>query len=406
MTAPNTKKSFSSIILEKEKRSEVKLLLYCVRSYIDTMTAEKIENLSNENIDWELFLRLASHNGTIALCYHALNDTCPNAVPPAIFEQLRHRYQQYTLNNIFFTKELLKLLKLFEENNIPAFPYKGPVLASSVYRDLSLRYFCDLDILIRPEDFIQVKNLLIAKGYETVAVKDIQEADNLRSDSVREFIRKDGKVVIDLHWYITPKFFPFLVSFESLWKRRQQESILGQSVWTLSPEDLLLILCVHGSKECWHKLKWIVDIAQTISAYPNLNWKQVLTQANLFHSKRMLFMGLFLANSLLRAKIPLSVLSQAQQEPIIYFLSREVYQQLFEQSTKKLFLFTFWKPSWFRLQVRERLQDKFQYLSRRIITPNFRDRRVIILPKTFSFLYYLIRLLRLVGEKIRVISRE
>jgi len=36
---------------------------------------------------------------------------------------------------------LLKLLDLFENHGIPAVPFKGPVLASSIYGDLSLRQF-------------------------------------------------------------------------------------------------------------------------------------------------------------------------------------------------------------------------------------------------------------------------
>jgi len=59
--------------------------------------------------------------------------------------------------NVFLTNKLFEILNLFKKNDILALPFKGPVLAESVYGDLSLRQFVDLDILVHNHDAISTK---------------------------------------------------------------------------------------------------------------------------------------------------------------------------------------------------------------------------------------------------------
>ena len=303
---------------------------------------------------------------------------------------------------MFFTQELLKLLQLFEAHQIPVLPYKGPALALALYGNLSLRPFCDLDLLIHPQDLVRVKPLLAAQGYDTLAVDDAQEAANLWSDSERDFVRQDGKVVLDVHWRITPRFFPFELPVEELWQRRQSLSLLGTPVSTLAPEDLLLALCVHGAKECWGKLKWICDVAELIRAYPNLDWDRVLGQAKQLHSQRMLLLGVGLVQELLGVRLPETVLAAIERDGALPALMQQVCSYLFGSQpgqSRQLSL------TLFRLRVRDRISDQLEYFVWRLFVPNVRDRQLIFLPKPLTFLYYLLRPLRLLGEKLGFIHR-
>ncbi|GAG91885.1 unnamed protein product, partial [marine sediment metagenome] len=82
------------------------------------------------------------------LLYQSLKKTCPEAVPDDTLEQLRAYFLTNAKRNLFLTGKLLRLLELLKDNGILAVPFKGPVLAESVYGDLSLRQFADLDILV------------------------------------------------------------------------------------------------------------------------------------------------------------------------------------------------------------------------------------------------------------------
>ena len=61
--------------------------------------------------------------------------------------------------NMLMTSELIKVLKILEENNIEAISFKGPVLSQLAYGDVVSRQYCDLDILINIKDFESVVNL-------------------------------------------------------------------------------------------------------------------------------------------------------------------------------------------------------------------------------------------------------
>ena len=80
-------------------------------------------------------------------------------------EELREHFYANAGRNLFLAKELIKLLHLFSAHEISAIPYKGPVLAVSVYGNLAFREFGDLDILVRERDYQTAQHLLSAQGY-------------------------------------------------------------------------------------------------------------------------------------------------------------------------------------------------------------------------------------------------
>jgi hypothetical protein len=55
--------------------------------------------------------------------------------------------------------------------------------------------------------------------------------------------------------------------------------------------------------------------------------------------------------------------------------------------------------------VRDRTSDQLQYFVWRLLVPNGRDRQLIVLPKPLTFFYYLLRPLRLLGEKLGFIHQ-
>ena len=75
--------------------------------------------------------------------------------------------------------------------------------------------------------------------------------------------RGDSRIDVELHWDIMPEDFPFHSDLKGIWKRCGSLSFGGANVTTLSPEDLLLFLCVHGSRHLWLRLQWLCDVGAT-----------------------------------------------------------------------------------------------------------------------------------------------
>lgn len=368
-------------------RSEVELLLCCARTHIDSEIAERIRTLLQQDIDWAYLIQTAAQHGVIPLLYQSLNTTCPEAVPKANLAQLRNYFHTNAQRNLFLTNELLKLLNLFESHSIPAIPFKGPVLAVSAYGNLSLRCISDLDILVRERDYHKAKELLLDQGHRMLHDSE-HEARCLQAQLWHE----EKKVSVDLHYGIQPKHLQ--LNSEIFLKNLQPLSCAGTTIQTFSPETHLLILCVEGEKEGWNQLSRLCDVAALISSHPQMNWESLRQQARRLKVERILDFGLVLANTLLKAPVPASVLSSVKQASLIKWLATQLGKNPFSEPNSQRHPFYLWATALYYLSVSEGQLHRLLYW----LTPNEADASFLPLPRTLHFLYYLIRPIRLVGK--------
>jgi hypothetical protein len=392
-------KSFSN---GADLRPEARLLLCCARSRLDSAAADQATALLQRDIDWEYLLGLAAQHGVSALLYRSLQAVGPHSVPPAVIERLHNIFVTNAQHNLYLTRALLKILDSCEAEQVSASPYKGPMLAATAYGNLSLRQFCDLDLLVREQDILKVMELLSANGYRLVPqLSGPEEAAHLLAHKKDfRFVSHDDRVVVELHWRITGKHFYFPFSLDSLWKRLEPVSLSGTTVLNIPPEDSLVILCAHGSKHLWCRLLWICDINELVRSHPNLNWEQAIRQASNYG-------GLHLANSLLGTPLPDGISKAIKVDRSIELLTTEVFKYLFfntASATEEAEYYTYqYYP--FYIRLREKIWDKarlgYQYCLayfRVALTPNELDREVVSLPAFFSFLYYLLRPMRLLKD--------
>jgi len=377
-------------------RPEHELLLCCARTRMDAERASRIRVLVGKGLDWAYLLRTAPPHGMMPLLYWHLKAICPESVPKAILDHLRDHFSRNLQNNLLLTGELLKLLERLEAHGIRAIPYKGPVLAASVYGNLSLRQFRDLDLLVHGGDLPRARDLLISMGYRPdVHLSGAREAAFLHSHCVIPFARDSGRVIVELHWGITPRYFSLPLDPGPLWERLGSASLAGKAVPNLSPEDLLVIFCAHGCLHLWERLEWICGVAELIRAHPVLNWRQVMEQAGTLGAARMVALGLLLAGDLLGTPVPGEVVRGAQGDPVAKSLAAQVRDRLCRGVARPSGLV---ERCFFHLRARERLKDKVRYCLRIGTTPTDGDWALLPLPAFLSFLYYLLRPMRLVGK--------
>src|SRR5437763_10051456 len=131
---------------------EFQLLLYCVRS---PPAARSIKHLINAGgaIDWTKVLQLAEQHGVRPMLLQSLKAVCWDAIPAPTQLELERFYRANAQKNFLFAVKLLRVIGECKKNHIPSVPIKGPVLAQALYGDLSLREFCDLDVLV-PEEHV------------------------------------------------------------------------------------------------------------------------------------------------------------------------------------------------------------------------------------------------------------
>jgi hypothetical protein len=357
---------------------------------------EQMKLLLSREIDWTFLLETAFEHGMMPLLYWHLNTNFANAVPAPIFTRLYDYFLYNAKCALALTGELLKILKLFNDHEISAIPFKGPTLASLVYHNIALRQAGDLDVLIHKSSFTKVKELLISKELKpNPPIPDINEESFLDAVCEHPFVRDDGMIVVDLHWGLTPKEFYFPFNLDKMWERVQPLSFFDTTVLSPATEDLLLILCMHGTKHQWMRLEWICGVAEMIRVTPGIQWERALERANEANSERMLLLGLLLAADILGVNLPDIIWQRINADKSVKAIAKEVRRRLFDKQAGPPGQ---WATYLFNLKVMNSRRYAIQGLVHTIMTPNLADFITNPLPAAYFPLYYILRPIRLTGK--------
>jgi hypothetical protein len=325
----------------------------------------------------------------VPLAYRAISHD-PGLVPEPVLTSLRERFRLNSARNLYLAHELLRMMRVFDRQHLPAIAFKGPVLAGALYDDIAMRDFADLDVLVRPQDVSRIRAALIAEGYQPRFLDGGALESGFFQCSEEAFVARDGIAVIDAHWRIVPRYFDFDAG-ASVWDRAEPAPLLDGSVMTLEASDLLLFLCIHGTKHGWPLLGWICDVAMLVRSNPSLDWDAVKAEADRLRSRRSLMLGVCLANAVFDAQADDRLIAAARADGVVMRLARAIVRRLFAGVERSELFHEWYVP----VAALESARQRIRYLADRALAPTIEDWELIRLPRALFPLYYVIRPLRL-----------
>lgn len=353
-----------------ERSPEAELLLCCARTQVDDETKARIrELLARDSLDWDALRRLADEHLVLPLLYHTLNEVAPDAVPSAVQDRLRTGFHANVRNNLLLAHELLDLVALFDEHDIPVVPFKGPVAAVSIYDDLHLRPFGDLDLLVHLQDVPQAQGLLRDhqyKDWETLPPLSALDFDRppswysaltepfSKAKTYFRFLNQNERIGVELHWELMSPYFRHPLDPDSFWDRLRSVTLLDTPVRAFSLEDTLFYFCLHGTVHRWSQLRLVCDVAELLRRHSGLDWERLMDQAERLHSERLLLLGLRLAHELLGAPLPAPVRRRVYDHAAVESLAEKQGRHLFDRPHGASQV---WSTYAYNLQVRDRLRD-------------------------------------------------
>ncbi len=365
------------------------LILLSSRNTIDSASKRKIKELLGENLDWNFIKDLAIRNKIIHLLCNTLKNNFQSEIDEEVYTQISDEVSVHVSSNKDALNLLFDVNQLLSSEDIPVIIFKGLVFSYLVYDSSTYRCQGDIDLLVRPEDFLKARDILIRNGFISTYFGHAEV-----STVQAQLGRTDKRASVDLHYGLTPQYqqtnmneamngskfdrhlsnthdksktrwFCYLET-APVWERAIEIKLEDETIKTLSPEDTLLVAVIHGLKENWRTLSRISDIAAIITKYKNLNWALIQEAVANLNYRKKFFLTLRLAREIYDINLPDEILrctylhgSEYLAKLIIYRFTIKNYLADFEESRRIAAAMTMDNPV-----------DFFRYLIYVYNTPN------------------------------------
>lgn len=348
-----------------------------------------------KSINWEYIYHFSQNNSISSLVYSNILKYAEENVSDDVLQYFREFSIKNTKKNLFLVTVLGKLVHDLNDLGILAVPYKGPALSYLIYNDITIREFTDLDIFVYKKDINQVNEYLLGNSYNPqFNMQGHSEHYYLNSRYYyMNFVRKDGNVAIDLHWASADRNYSFSRPLEYYYEKLQSLEFLNHSYKVHGTEDLFLLLCIHGAKHNWSMFNWTTDLANLVAVKPDIDYEYIMEESDDIGCKSMTAFSLGSLKNLFNLDIPeikiglkankriedkrLSLVSYIFRHQINNHKSVSIIPELFDSYA-----------------------DKAYYYLNKYIYPTPIELSMVNLSKRWFFLYFLIRIIRIVYRGI------
>ncbi len=248
-----------------------------------------ISRLQNLEIsEWNSLIQLSQKHLVGSFLYQRLKRLKEKIdIPSDVIERLHPIYMHCAARNVKFYHELQKVLQSLENSGVPFILLKGAYLNEIVYKDIGLRGMEDADILFKKEDLKKGQECLLKAGYLT----------------------NNNCLSIDVHWYLEQYID---IDMKKVWDMARPAVIAGVNALTLSPEHLIVHLCMHLSfhhQFQFAALRSFCDIREIIDYFhSDIDWEGVISCSEEWGVRNGVYLTLLLAKELTGAQIPQNVL--------------------------------------------------------------------------------------------------
>ena len=296
---------------------ENRLLLFCSQTIISETRVVQLNDLLSRSLNWEYITDSAFSWNVAQLLYHNLKDLGNRRlIPPEVLEKLKKAYHGNTARNMYLYAELRNIVNAFHNTGLDVIALKGAALAGIVYNDAGLRPMMDIDLLVREEDVRSAQRIMTDLSYIAAGEGKSEQWYREKHFHLPRYRHQQKPVVVEIHWHFTENTFG--IDIKKWWERAREANLMGCRVLVLSPEDMLVHLCIHlynhGYKNSFI-LRGLCDIAETLRHYEaELDWKLLGDEIMKHGIEKQVHSMLYLAREfydLKESSLPLISLNQA-----------------------------------------------------------------------------------------------
>lgn len=376
-------------------RPELEINLCCGRALMDAAAKERVRFLIRNGVIWDDVVTVAEQHCLSPIVYEIIAGTSKDLISAEKLNLLRAAIVPRAAAGMALSQEFLRLHPLFEDAQIPAIPFKGPLLALVAYGNLIRREYSDLDFIVQQKYIPDVVSLLKSAGYlPQFDAREAHAGEGGTAPGQYAFQSQPQKILVEVHTERTLRYFPTGINLEEMAGRLMTVEVAGQRLRTFSIEDTLVMLCVHGAKHFWERLGWVLDISK-LATRQEVNWALLSQIAAKLESTRVLRLGLYLAHDLFDLVLPEKLLEEIGRDHVIPELAGKVYEKYAGISDPGAGVLP---RAAFRFWLRDGIGQGLRHTWRLALSPTESDRQEVGLPSWFAPLYIVVRPWRLLRQ--------
>jgi hypothetical protein len=281
-----------------------RLLLAALRAGGDPVARDAIQGAPLDA--WEATLALAKRHGVLPLLARSLlRSGGEPGVPGSVRVRLEQGWRASGVRNALLLAHLGEVLRRFDDASVPVIVLKGADLAERVYEDVSLRPMSDVDLLVRPDRIGAAVGVLDALGFAPEDARgphpSRQVAPIAENLHVAPMTRRGG-IRVEIHYAIATAAEAGSIDHEGIWSRAAQALIGGVPAPVMTPEDLLLHLCIHVAVHHGFeaRLVQVCDIPAVVDRWSDrIDWAVLWSRARAWGVERSVDATFSLAERLL-----------------------------------------------------------------------------------------------------------
>jgi hypothetical protein len=292
-----------------------RLFILCARPGLGPGARREALRVAGSIRDWDRTLGRGEEEGILPLLYWNLRDD-PGAVPPPVLESLRLSFLRTLARNTQVYRELELVLGSVRRAGLRAALTKGGRLALEVYPDIALRPFWDVDFIVHPADWPELRRIIVGLGFVEASggTDGGSESSGPALDWTYSPYFKKGSLFLEFH--ASPLGLHFRSSGEDgFWSSAGRLGVRGTEAMVLPAENELCYLCVHAQQHSYQRLIWLADIAE-LASRPGLDWAWVSRIARGERIVGPVFHGLRLAEAFWPGSVPAGPLAGLRPGPV------------------------------------------------------------------------------------------
>lgn len=308
---------------------EHKLILLSTLLHSNSDEFETINELLPEIKNWDAFTKLLLSNTCAPLVYKKVQQL-PNAavIPAGTLALLRKAYYKTISRGSIMYAEFAKVVTIFQQNKINFIALKGIYLSEWLYRDIGLRQFSDIDLLVKEEDTTRAMQLLSGAGYFqhdpvhglSNFVDAISTQEGLTFTHFEAFTKNN--ISIEIHLKLSPDKDKdkYNLDIHELFDKSITTTINSQQINVLSPCDLLIHIAIHTDLHFRHghiQFTCFNDLVNLLERFKaDFNWDEFIARCKQFDCEKAVFTHLKLVNKYYKAYLPPYIIDKYAYLPI------------------------------------------------------------------------------------------